>query len=168
MSAVMLAATAAADSGFDWTKLIPIPAAIVAILGLAAVINGIIHPVSVQGPIYWHAVGATHMKMTVKNRLQVFDRSIGAIVFYKAPNGFLARTFRRKWRKKPSSLPYAPFGPIPALPFVLTKGNSQDFEFEICTPAGSKTIAQLDDTYRVEVKCGRRHSWPKKIELRQV
>jgi hypothetical protein len=93
---VLIAAAAAAHSGFDWTKIVGIPASIAAVIGLVCLFVGIIHPAAVQKPIYWHDGSTTRMRLTVKNRSFGFDRHINKIVLYKMP-GFFKRISNRKW-----------------------------------------------------------------------
>jgi hypothetical protein len=168
MPVVMIAAGAAAGSGFDWSKIVGIPAAIAAIIGLICLFVGIIHPAAVQKPMYWHSGDTTWMKLTVKNRSFGFDRHIEKIVLYKVP-GFFKRTFTRKWRQQ--SLPAVPWGQdLPAVnkAAILTKRAARQFEFELRTPAGDATKVTLDKAFRVEVKCGWRRSRRKKIRFRDV
>jgi len=94
VSVIVLAAT---DNGFDWTKLIGIPGAVAALIGIPAYLVGFIHLIAVQGPSYWHDGNCTRMKVAIKNRNLLYDRNLEKIVLYKVP-GFLKRTFTRKWR----------------------------------------------------------------------
>jgi hypothetical protein len=170
MSAVIAAGAAAVDSGFDWSKIVGIPASIVAIIGLFCLFVGIIHPAAVQKPMYWHSGDKTWMQLTVKNRSFGFDRHIDKIVLYKVP-GFFKRTFTRKWRQQSQSLPAVPWGedlPAANKAAVLTKRAARQFEFELRTPAGDPAKVSLDNAFRVEVKCGRRRSRRKKIKFRDV
>jgi hypothetical protein len=167
---VVVAAAAVADSGFDWTKFVGIPASIAAVIGLVCLFVGIIHPAAVQKPIYWHDGDTTRMKLTVKNRSFGFDRHINKIVLYKVP-GFFKRTFTRKWRTQPSPVSVVPWGvelPTANQTVTLTKRASRPFEFELRTPAGISAKVDLDKTYRVEVKSGWRRSRRKKIRFQNV
>jgi hypothetical protein len=167
---VLIAAAAAADSGFDWTKIVGIPASIAAVIGLVCLFVGIIHPAAVQKPIYWHDGSTTRMRLTVKNRSFGFDRHINKIVLYKMP-GVFKRISNRKWGSQSSSLPIVPWGldlPTANQPFTLTKRAARPFECELRTAAGDSAKLELDKTFRVEVKSGWRRSRRKKIRFQNV
>ena len=89
MPVIVLAAT---ENGFDWTKLIGIPAAAVAVLAIIAYFVGFIHPIAVQDPSYWHDGDRTRVTVAIKNRSLKYDRNVEGIVVHKVP-GFLKRTF---------------------------------------------------------------------------
>ncbi|MDI3313611.1 MAG: hypothetical protein QJR12_04780 [Mycobacterium sp.] len=168
MPVVIAAGVTAVASGFDWSKILGIPASTLAFISLFSLFVGIIHPAAVQKPIYWHEGGKTWMRLTVKNRSFGFDRHVEKIMLYRVP-GFFKRTFTRKWRQQ--SLPAVPWGvdlPTPNKPTVLAKRVARLFEFELRTPAGGSTKVALDKAFRVDVKCGSRRSRRKKIKFRDL
>ena len=162
---VIAVAAAAADNGFDWTKLIGLIGIPAAILALATLVVGVIHPIAVQKPRYWHDGGNTRISLAIKNRSPAYDRNVERIVIYKVP-GFWKRTFTRKWRSQPTSVSFIPWGDLPSVkvPTTLGKRTEREFEFELRTPDGRSASFSIDKTYRVEAKSGKRRSRGKKIK----
>lgn len=164
-----VALAAAAGSNIDWSKVIGIPAGIIAVITLATMLVGVIHPTAVQNPIYWHEGGATRAKLTVKNRLFAFDCKINAIVIYTAPDNFFKRRCTRKWRQQASSVPCIPFGlTLNNDPITISKRSTHDFTFELRPQPDRSANITLDDRVRIEAMSGHRHSLGKKFTVRYL
>jgi hypothetical protein len=167
MSTIALAA--AAGSNIDWSKFIGIPAGIIAVITIATMLVGVIHPTAVQAPIYWHDGGTTRAKLTVKNRLFAFDCKVNAIVIYTPPDNFFKRRYTRKWRQQASSVPCIPFGlTLNSDPVTISKRSTHDFTFELRPQPDKSANITLDDKVRIEATSGRRNSLGKKLTFRSL
>lgn len=172
MQIILLAGPEPAEA-FDWTKLIGligIPAAIVAVLGIAAYFVGFIHPIAVRAPTYWYDGPGTRVKVAIKNRSLLWDRNVDRIVMYRIPR-FAKRAVKWNWRKQAQAADFAPWGialPTPDNPIKLSKRENRSFEFELRTPNREVAKLQLDGGVRIEAKSGHQRSRSEKINFTKI
>jgi hypothetical protein len=89
--------------GFDPWKMLGIPGAIAAVLTLVTTYGvGVIRPLAVKTPRYWHAGGTTQFSCIVRNRSWFAERTITGLTLVRAP-GWLKRTFWPRWKRKPQA-----------------------------------------------------------------
>jgi hypothetical protein len=72
----------------------------VAILGLLAYGVGIVRPLTVKRPRYWHAGETTQFSCVVRNRSLLNDRTVTALSVVDVPM-WLKRTFWPLWKRRP-------------------------------------------------------------------
>jgi hypothetical protein len=113
--------------GLDWTKLIGIPAAVVAILTLVTTYAfAVIHPLAVKQSRYWHTGATTQFSCVVKNRSFFRDTTVTSVSLVIAP-GWLKRTFWPWWKRKPQKADLVPWDLPKPLP-TLSKRNETVLE----------------------------------------
>jgi hypothetical protein len=116
--------------GFDAWKLLGIPAAVAAVLGLITTYSvGIIRPLAVRRARYWHAGQATLFSCVVHNRSFFGDRTVTALALVEVP-GLLTRIFRPSWKRTPQLAELIPWGLPAALP-TIAKRNQVVLEGEL-------------------------------------
>jgi hypothetical protein len=74
------------------------PRAVLALIGVATYAVGIIRPLLVKRPRYWHAGETTRLSCIVRNRSFLNERTITALSLVDAP-GWLKRTFWPFWKR---------------------------------------------------------------------
>lgn len=131
----------AQSTGVSWTTFIGIPSAIVAALALLSYFVGLIRPLAIRNPRYWHEANKTQFSCVVVNRSLLFDRDIEAISFIVMP---VLRTRLRHplWRRRPQVAQFAPWGEdiasLRGQPLKLTKRERRTLRGEIRKPDGSE------------------------------
>jgi hypothetical protein len=96
--------TGGADGGggFDWEMALGLPAAISSAIGLAAYGVGVIRPLSIKRPRYWHTGGTTRLSCIVMNRSLLYDRTVSSLSLVEA-RGWVKRTFWPFWKRSPQT-----------------------------------------------------------------
>jgi hypothetical protein len=142
--------------GLGISDYLAIPGAIVAlgtILWAALRGVGVIRPLKIKLPRYWHEGGTTtRFSCVIRNRSFFQERTVTSLTLVKPP-GWFKRTFTR-WKKHPQHVTLLPWG-LPPFPTLasrneetiageLRKGTTQgiydpESDFRLLAHAGSKT-----------------------------
>jgi hypothetical protein len=161
-------AAATQNNGPPWAALIGIPAALVAAIALLSYFIGMVRPLSVRKPRYWHQAGKTVFSCVVKNRSLLYDRNVDAISFVSLPN-FNKRVMRPFWRRHPQSARFLPWGGdvagLATQPLTLTKRQSRTLRGEIRTPSGAEDVITLPAQIRIQAHSGGKRSRSRKVRL---
>jgi hypothetical protein len=121
--------TTGGDNGFDPWKTLAIPGAVAAVVGLmTSYLVGIIRPLAVKKPRYWHAGDQTRFSCIVRNRSFVNERSVSGLSLVVAP-GWFKRTFWPFWKRKPQRADLLLWDVPDSL--KLSKRNEEPIEGEI-------------------------------------
>jgi hypothetical protein len=103
------------SGGFDPWKLLGIPAAIVAVLTLITTyVLGVIRPLAVKRPRYWHVGSTTRFSCVIRNRSFFRDTTVTEVSLVRAP-GWVKRTFWPRWKRKAQVANLIPWD-LPAMP----------------------------------------------------
>jgi hypothetical protein len=171
MSVSAAIAASAQSQGISWTTFIGIPAAIVAALALLSYFVGLVRPLAIRKPRYWHEARGTKFSCVVVNRSLLFDRNIEAISFIVMP---ILRTRLRHpfWRRKPQLAQFAPWGEdiasLQGQPMKLTKRERRTLRGEIRKPGGSEEKVTLQAQVRIQAHSGDKRSRSRRVQFRRL
>jgi hypothetical protein len=97
------------SGGFDsWTWTVEIPGACVAIIGIVLYGVGVIKPLAVKRPRYWHVGGTTQFSCIVRNRSFLNDRTVTSLTLVDVP-GWVKRTVWPFWKRRPQTPQLVPW-----------------------------------------------------------
>lgn len=163
----IVALSTAATTGPVWLPYVGLVAAAGAAVGLLSYLVGVIRPLGIRKPRYWHAGETTQFSCAIVNRSLLFDRKLERISFVAVPP-FWKRAVWPWWRHKPQTAEFMPWGTaVGALkdqPVRLTKRESQTLEGEIRTAEGSGTYT-LPANVRIQAHAGGKPSRARRVKL---
>lgn len=153
-------------SAFDPWKTVGIPSAVVAVLTFVTTYGfGVIRPLLVKRPRYWHAGESTRFSCVVRNRSFFADRTITRVSVVKAP-GWLKRTFWPRWKRAEQVAEFIPWDLPDPLP-KLSKRDENTLEGELQKTSGSG-VYDPGPRYRLLVHAGSRSSRSKGLSKLDV
>lgn len=152
--------------GTDWKLILGIPAAVLAVMGLAAYIVGWIRPLGIPAAKYWCEDESTKFSCAVRNRSLFGDKTISSLALVDVPP--LWRRLRHpRWQHKSQPAQVIPFGAdvakIVSDGVRLTKREERTFKGELRTPTGPRCMV-LGGHLRMQAQAGSKRSRRRKLE----
>src|SRR4051794_40037239 len=157
-----------ATTAFDWTKLIGVPAAVLAFLTLLYFF-GLVRPLAVRQARYWHEGEVTRFSCSVKNRSRVYEHTLTGLALVAVPRR-LRRLFRR-WRTVPQTPTVVPWGStVQAIlnnGIKIAKNDQVVVSGELRSPDGRP--ARVDTiASRLEARAGSKRSRSKPLQALEL
>lgn len=115
--------------GIDLGTPAEIPPAIVAIIAIVGYVVGLIRPLGIKKPRYWHEGDTTQFSCSVRNRRLWAARDITQLSIIVLPK-LLKRTFSRRWKREAQAATLIPWG-VSDLPKTLGIRNETTFRGEL-------------------------------------
>lgn len=150
----------------DWSAIIGIPSAAGVVIGFCLYFVGVIRPMAIIKPRYWHVEETTQLSCTIKNRKWRQDRTFTRITLVSLPS-----RFDRKlggWRRKPQPAAVVPWGSLldelKSGGITIAKRDERAFELEIRLPNGVAEALTPKPNVRIEAWAGSKHSRSKKLK----
>jgi hypothetical protein len=166
----MIAIAAAKNGGTDIMTFVGLPAALVALIGLALYFVGVIRPLAVSKPRYWPEADLTRFSCFIKNRSRLYDKDVTGLSLVKLPSG-LRRAVSR-WRRVSQVATVLPWGDdvarITKGGVTITKNKEIKVKGELRDRNGQPGHIAVGTDIRIEAWAGSKRSRSKRFRRRQL